>query len=136
MFSMGGPEQEMAESRRSTRQRTMLGAKIVFNNRMSTLECRIRNISSEGAKILLGDHYAVPQVFEFYVPQKDETYRARVIWRHDNEAGIEFLEDPRAVRAAGDSNSRVQDLERENSLLKKRIQELQSRLDRHMEAGI
>lgn len=126
----------MAEPRKSTRQRTMLGAKIIFNNRMSTLDCRIRNISREGAKVILGDHYAIPQVFEFHVPQKDDTYRARVIWRHDNEVGIEFLEDPRAAKTPQDASTRMHDLERENALLKKRVRELQSRLDSHMESGI
>ncbi len=126
----------MAEPRKSTRQRTMLGAKIIFNNRMSTLDCRIRNISSEGAKILLGDQYAIPQVFEFHVAHKDETFRARVIWRHDNEVGLEFLEDPRAAKGPADALTRVQDLERENSRLKKRVRELQTQLERHMEGGI
>lgn len=126
----------MAELRRSTRQRALLGARIIFNQGASTIDCHIRNISAEGAKILVSDQCAIPQVFEFHVPQKDQSFRARVIWRHDNEAGVEFLNMPTAHSDSPEPAARVKDLERENAMLKKQIAQLKLQIERHMEAGI
>ena len=132
-------ETMMTEPRRSTRVKTMLGAQIIFNNRASTLDCRIRNMSDDGAKIILDEHCAIPQVFEFIVPQRGRTYKAKAIWRQDNEVGLEFL-DPKIhggdSEAGMESLSRLQLLEKENSQLKKRINELQAQVARHADMGI
>jgi hypothetical protein len=50
----------MPEARRSKRVRTILGVKIVFNNRMSIMDCVVKNISSSGAKLVLPDTAPCP----------------------------------------------------------------------------
>jgi PilZ domain len=75
----------MEELRRAERIRSFLRAQIVFNNRMSTIDCIIKNISPSGAKVALSSSYAVPTEFDIDIPQKGRTHRARLIWR-DNDA--------------------------------------------------
>ena len=128
----------MGEPRKSTRARTMLGAQIIFNNRASTVDCQIRNMSEEGAKIVLNDHMTVPQRFEFHVPQKGRSYKAKVIWRQDNEAGLEFLQDhgvQTAASTATNLSERLKELQTENASLRKRVIDLQARLDRDAQTG-
>ncbi len=128
----------MGEPRKSPRARTMLGAQIIFNNRSSTVDCQIRNMSEEGAKIIIHDHLSIPQRFEFHVPQKGRSFKAKVIWRQDNEAGLEFLQD-NAVQATASSatnlSERLKELETENASLRRRVTDLQARLDRDMMTG-
>ena len=128
----------MGEPRKSPRARTMWGAQSRFNNRSSTVDCQIRNMSEEGAKIIIHDHLSIPQRFEFHVPQKGRSFKAKVIWRQDNEAGLEFLQD-NAVQATASSatnlSERLKELETENASLRRRVTDLQARLDRDMMTG-
>jgi hypothetical protein len=81
----------MPEARRSERVRTLLGAKIIFNNRMSVIDCVVRNISSSGVKLVVTDSRPIPGEFALYIPQKGYSYRARLVWRNSEGMGVEFL---------------------------------------------
>ena len=65
----------MPEARRSKRVRTILGVKIVFNNRMRVRDCVVKNISSSGAKLVVPDTLRVPNEFELYI-RKDVAFIA------------------------------------------------------------
>lgn len=122
----------MTEARHSERVRTMLGAQIVFNNKNSTIECQIRNISSTGARLILSESLTLPQEFDIVVPQKGKTYRARLRWRTPEGAGIEFIQDDKreAAPVSRDLALRVRELESENELLRKRVLDLMQQLDK------
>src|SRR5665213_148279 len=113
----------MTEARHNERVRTILGAQIIFNNKNSTLECQIRNISPTGARLVLSESVTLPEEFDINVPQKGRTYRARLRWRTPEGAGIEFLRDEQRGGAAIDRDlfERVRELENENELLRKRV---------------
>lgn len=128
----------MTEGRKSNRKRAMLAGKIIFNDRNSSIECRIRNISEDGAKIEVGETLIFPARFEFLVPQHGRTYQARVAWRQGDEAGLEFASEMiagREVRAGSDLAERLRELEGENALLRKRVIDLKNQLDRYFQAG-
>ncbi len=128
----------MVEPRITNRARTILGAKIIFNNRSSTVDCVIRNISDTGAKISLDDQMSIPQRFEFSVPQKGMTYDAKAVWRQDNEVGIEFIKEPASQIANGSQDNlqqRVIELEAENKSLRKRLADFKAQIERHSQAG-
>jgi hypothetical protein len=110
--------------RRAERVRTLLGAQIVFNNQNSTLDCQIRNISAEGAKLIVSSTVAVPEEFRLNVPQKGRTFQARLRWRIDDTIGVEFVGADRAEHAAEPSNDRVRSLEAENEALRHKVREL------------
>jgi hypothetical protein len=116
----------MPQSRKIERSRAILGATVVFNNRNSTIDCQIRNISRAGAKLSLSDTVSLPDEFDVEVPQKGKTYRARLCWRDAESAGIEFiLESNHAERDEGD---RIAELEAENAALRLRVFDLREKL--------
>ena len=90
----------MGERRRASRQKSFLRGCIYFNKRRSVADCLIRDISDEGAKIIFSDTINIPDVIELYIPQKEQTLRAQVQWRHGNELGVTFGEAP-ALSHAG-----------------------------------
>jgi hypothetical protein len=74
--------------------RSMLGARIVFNNQCSTIECTIRDFSSAGAKLLVSSAVPFPQEFDLVVPKKGRAYRARLVWRGPEACGVCFVRHP------------------------------------------
>jgi hypothetical protein len=87
----------MQERRKSLRRRTYLGGKIVFNHRSSVVDCLVRNFSPTGAKLVLSEAVAVPQVFDMKISTRDYALRARTVWRHEGAMGVVFIEPPRSA---------------------------------------
>lgn len=114
------------ERRRSVRSRSFIGGQLIFNQRRSTLDCTVRNLSDMGALILLSDAVTVPDVVELYLPQKRESRMARICWRDRERAGIEFVtqEAKDEPFVPLDLVRRIKQLERENAQLKARIAQL------------
>lgn len=104
--------------------RTLLGAQIVFNNRMSVMDCVITNVSSTGAKLAMADTLGVPHEFELHIPQKRCSYRARLIRRDSQGIVVEF----QPADANKPKQARLHELETENARLKARIRALSKRL--------
>ena len=77
------------ERRESPRRRTLKGAQIVFNNRRSTLECSIRNLSNYGALLAVRSLIGVPSEFELRIDA--ELRPARVVWKGIGKLGIAWL---------------------------------------------
>jgi PilZ domain len=124
----------MQELRSVERIRSFLRARIIFNNRMSTIDCIIKNFSPTGAKIALNDTLAVPTEFEVEVPQKGRSFHARLVWRDKEAIGVEFLDAKApaltlAAQAPTDaSEQRVYELQLQNAELKRKIIQLRKRL--------
>ncbi len=125
----------MRETRKVERARAILGAHIIFNNRNSTIDCQIRNISRVGAKLVLSSSVTLPEEFDIDVPQKGKTYRARLCWRDEDSAGIEFVLDATEANAEADHKLRVAQLETENNALRLRVMELTQKLEAAMTAA-
>ena len=135
----------MQEQRQSERIRSFLRAQIVFNNRMSTIDCIIKNISQTGAKVALNDGLTVPTEFEIDIPQKGRSHRARLVWRDKDAIGIHFT-DSRPLAGASQSaqmgaaqmgatqtqntpEHRVDELTLQNAELKAQIRRLRKKLE-------
>ncbi len=121
----------MGERRRSVRQKSFLRGCVYFNKRRNALDCLIRDISSEGARIIFSETVSVPDIVDLYIPQKEQTVRARVQWRHGDEIGLAF---PDAVRAAdgtsdGELAKRVAQLESEIGSLRRVLKRLKNEVD-------
>jgi hypothetical protein len=89
------------DKRNSTRKRSLLNGRIVFNNRRSVIECTIRDISETGAKISFAHPTPIPAEFELDIPSKGSRVRARVMWSNGKECGVLFgggMETPDASR--------------------------------------
>jgi len=120
----------MGERRRSLRQKSFLRGCIYYNKRRGAVDCLIRDISAEGARVIFSDTVSVPDVVELYIPQKEQTLRARVQWRHGDEIGLAFPGAALAVQAQeqGALIERVEKLEAEVASLRRLLKQLKSEL--------
>ena len=114
--------------RAAPRMRTLIAAKISFNNGQSTLDCLIRNLSDTGAKLIVSEAIALPDRFDLFIPQKSVTRRGRIVWRRGEEMGVRFDEDaPRSESRDPDATSltrRMRELAAEVARLQSRILQL------------
>lgn len=119
-------ETVISERRRSARTRTLIGGKVIFNQRQSTLDCTVRNLSEDGALLVFPDSVALPELFELYFPVKRESRMVRSRWRDGGRIGVSFgavaKQDEAPVPL--DLARRLRQLEQENATLKARIVEL------------
>lgn len=85
---------EPTENRRVLpRLRVLKGAKIVSMNFQSVVDCKVRDLTKTGAKIICGDQAAVAGAFRFLLLGDNTIRDARVIWRRGDELGIEFTSE-------------------------------------------
>jgi len=119
----------MGERRRSTRQKSFLRGCIYFNKRRGAVDCLIRDISASGARVIFSDAVSVPDVVELYIPQKEQTLRAQVQWRHGEEIGLAFPDSATAGEpATGELAERVARLESEIAALRRTLRQLKNEL--------
>lgn len=114
----------MGERRKSVRQKSFLRGCVYFNKRRGALDCLIRDLSSEGARIIFSDTVSVPDVVELYIPQKEQTVRARVQWRHGDEIGLAFPDAVSTANGGAELAQRVAHLETEIAALRRVLKRL------------
>jgi hypothetical protein len=121
-------DERAVERRRVSRQKSFLRGMIYFNNRRNAVDCLIRDISPYGARLIFSDAVTTPDVFELYIPQKEQTLRIHVIWRHGQEVGVAFAQatevDP--VAEPSDLAERVARLEMEIAGLKRVLKKIKT----------
>ena len=126
----------MTERRQKSRKKAYMQGRIFFNNRRTSIDCLIRDISEQGAKLRFSAAVATPDVVELYVPSRDESYRARIEWRVGEEVGVSFeVADapPLAPDAApaGDWAARIHKIERDVASLRRKFNELSAAIRQH-----
>ncbi len=80
----------MDERRRIARRRCLIGARVVYNNRSSTLSCTIRNRSDDGCLLSFGENPYLPNQIEIVLDNRNTLMPARIVWRQDLNIGIVF----------------------------------------------
>jgi hypothetical protein len=122
-------EEHHLERRRVTRQKSFLRGMIYFNNRRNVVDCLVRDISTYGARLIFSDSVTTPDLLDLYIPQKEQTLRVHVIWRHGQEVGVAFAQaatvEP-AAEQSGDLAERVARLEMEILGLKRILKKLKT----------
>jgi hypothetical protein len=123
----------MTERRSGSRQKSFLQGRIFFNNRRTSVDCLIRDFSEQGARLKFSSATATPDVVELYIPNKDESYRAKVQWRNADEIGVGFDvvagAPPLAPGTpAADWSARIHKLEHDLASLQRKFNELQASL--------
>ncbi len=88
-YAAGSSQQPLGEEKRSaTRQKLFEEGWADPGGAASPLVCKISNISHKGAKIALADENALPDNFILHVGSARRA--ARVVWRSQNQIGVEF----------------------------------------------
>ena len=115
----------MIERRKRLRARTCLGGTIAYNRRKSTMDCQVRNFSPAGARVAFTNAAAVPDQFDLTIARKERSFKARMVWRGVNEAGVAFLgEYEQTVPIPLEWARRLRKCEAEKATLRRRIAQL------------
>ncbi len=78
------------ERRATPRARCLFGGFIAFNQRKTTMDCLVRNLSPEGALLTFPAGALAPERFELQVAQLGRPVQARVLWRKGERYGVSF----------------------------------------------
>lgn len=81
----------IAEGRRSPRKRVILGGKIVYNEGIYTYDCRIRDLSQGGARVVVAAGLIIPTHVVLIDTRAGIAYEAEVMWMKAPEFGLKFL---------------------------------------------
>jgi hypothetical protein len=79
------------ERRSERRHRTLKGALLNFNNGFGNLECVLRDMNSNGARISMGHTEGIPTRFTLKVSGEKKPVEALVRWRTPRDVGLSFL---------------------------------------------
>jgi PilZ domain len=80
----------MPERRHSQRARTLRAGKIVFNNKSSVIDCMVRNLSRNGACLLVSSVIGVPSTFDLLIEGDGIGRPCKMVWNNQNRIGVEF----------------------------------------------
>jgi PilZ domain len=94
----------MDDKRKAPRRRVLKVGKIVFADGMRVIDCTIRDLSSVGARLIVGNIVGVPDTFQLFEKSTGMLYRASVIWRQSDSVGVRFEGTPTSIHDA--SNKR------------------------------
>jgi hypothetical protein len=78
----------MDERRASRRHKSFLRGVVYFDKRRSKMACLIRDLSDDGARIILSQTVAIPDMIELHIPQRELTVSAHMQWRRADEIGL------------------------------------------------
>ena len=84
----------MAERRSSERRRVLKGAKIVWNNGSSVLDCTMRNVSKGGAMLEVTNTMSIPEEFELRWDNNAKKQQCVVVRRKLCSLSVKFEADP------------------------------------------
>lgn len=72
------------------RRRTFKGGKLIFNKGLSVLDCIVRDLSDNGARLELATTTGVPESFELTIAPDRVTRVCKVAWRSQHHVGVVF----------------------------------------------
>ncbi|HXW21083.1 MAG TPA: PilZ domain-containing protein [Roseiarcus sp.] len=122
---------DQPDARRAKRERTFLPARISFGEGALKADCVVTQLSPTGARINLAAAVALPDRFNIAIPQRGLACRAKLVWRKDDLAGLEFDQtESVAAPTTQDANERIRELEAANAKLRSQVAELMAQVQR------
>ena len=79
------------ERRSEHRRRILKGAVLKFNNGFGNLECVVRNLTSSGARVSMGQTNGIPSRLQVHISGERTPIEALVRWRNPRDIGLSFL---------------------------------------------
>jgi hypothetical protein len=127
----------MDEQRAHQRIRSYLKGEIVHSGGRIRLECTVRDLSPEGARIQVARDITLPDPFDLHIPQRGMAEKSHIVWRQGDETGVHFVHDtPAAQKNAAPQPTdrsllaRVETLENDLSSLRQQMAVMRAKLDR------
>jgi len=94
----------MDDKRKISRRRVLKEGKIVFADAMRVIDCTIRDMSQEGARLIISNTVGVPDTFHLFEKSTGMLYPATVVWRQSTSLGVRFDAPPTSIH--DDANKR------------------------------
>ena len=88
-------ENTVEEKRGARRARVLKRAKVVYPNNRTVVDCTLRDLSEQGARILCGDPAVLPNEFQLVFTAERQARDARVVWRRPDQVGVMFISELR-----------------------------------------
>jgi diguanylate cyclase (GGDEF)-like protein len=79
------------DQRDTTRRRVLKGGQIIFNNRMSTVDCTIRSLSDTGAGIDLSSAFGLPKEFLLSIRPDGQELPCRIASWSERHIEVDFM---------------------------------------------
>ena len=80
----------MIERRQSARARVIYSGVIAYDERRATMNCVVRNFSSDGVKVEFDNTALLPDEIDLLIAKKSRSFTAKIVWRGEREAGLAF----------------------------------------------
>jgi hypothetical protein len=80
----------MQERRHKPRLRTLRAGKILFNNKRSVIDCMVRNVSTDGACLMVASVVGIPSGFDLLIEGESASRPCNMVWHASNKIGVEF----------------------------------------------
>ena len=110
----------MIERRKEARLKSLLGGRISFSWRQSTMDCVVRNVAPHGALVVFSHTSLTPSEFMLHIPCKGETHAAKVVWRRNDRAGV-MLSHTESTSVPIEAAQGIRALQVENRRLRKQL---------------
>jgi hypothetical protein len=80
----------MEDKRHIQRHRTLKGARIAFQGDGAAIQCVVRNLSDEGACLVVESPVGIPDKFHLIFDSDEPDRQCKVVWRSKNRIGVAF----------------------------------------------
>ena len=80
----------MTEKRGASRQRVLKAGKIIFAGGALSVDCTIRNLSANGARLQVPTTVSIPDRFILVDAHSGTRHEAVVVWRRGDQIGVRF----------------------------------------------
>jgi hypothetical protein len=115
----------MLDPRQSARDKVIYGSVAEIDERGTTADCIVRNISQQGASLEFNRTVKLPKGrISPTIAQKGRSLLAKIIWWRDNFIGVAFGRDIPTELPVSDLEERLRKSEQKKRQLQRRIKEL------------
>jgi hypothetical protein len=113
----------MQDRRERVRDKVFLGGVAEVDERGSTMDCVVRNISEDGACVEFPASTKLPARMNLTIGRKGRSFLAEMIWRQANRVGLAFRTMVTDA-PANDLDARLRRSEQKKRQLQRRIKQL------------
>jgi len=113
----------MQDRRERVRDKVFFGGVAEVNDRGSTMDCVVRNISEDGACVEFPASTQLPAQINLTIGRKGRSFLAELIWRQANRVGLAFRTMVTDA-PANDLDARLRRSEQKKRQLQRRIKQL------------
>jgi hypothetical protein len=113
------------DRRQSVRDKVIFGGVAKTDERGTTTDCVVRNISEQGASLEFGSAVKLPKgQISLTIARKGRSFLAKIIWWRDNFIGVAFSAETLSELPVSDIEERLRKSEQKKRQLQRQIKEL------------